>query len=81
MQGRLGSGERRACRLVGLIVNEHMQTSDPPVYAAGDIAKHDGVIHGLWPVAVAQAEVAAAKRGIIVASPANHTPRSGKRRR
>src|SRR2546422_7709 len=39
-----------------------MQTSDPAVYAAGDIAEHDGVIHGLWPVAVAQAEVAAAKR-------------------
>jgi len=30
-----------------------MQTSDPAIYAAGDIAEHDGVIHGLWLVAVA----------------------------
>ena len=37
-----------------------MQTSDPAIYAAGDIAEHDGVIRGLWLVAVAQAEVAAA---------------------
>ena len=33
--------------------HEHMQTSDPAIYAAGDIAEHDGVIHGLWLVAVA----------------------------
>jgi nitrite reductase (NADH) large subunit len=44
----------------GVVVDQHMRTSDEAIYAAGDIAEHDGVIHGLWPVAVAQAEVAAA---------------------
>jgi nitrite reductase (NADH) large subunit len=37
-----------------------MRTSDPVIYAAGDVAEHDGTVHGLWPVAVAQAEIAAA---------------------
>jgi nitrite reductase (NADH) large subunit len=37
-----------------------MRTSDPAVFAAGDVAEHLGVTHGLWPIAVAQAEVAAA---------------------
>lgn len=44
----------------GIVVDEHLRTSDPAVYAAGDIAEYDGAIYGLWPVAVAQAEVAAA---------------------
>ena len=44
----------------GIVVDEHLRTSDPAIYAAGDIAEHDGAIYGLWPVAVAQAEVAAA---------------------
>src|SRR5205085_10106133 len=44
----------------GIVVDAHMQTSDPAVYAAGDVAEFGGVVHGLWPVAVAQAEVAAA---------------------
>ena len=44
----------------GVVVDERMQTSDPAIYAAGDIAEYRGVIHGLWPIAVAQAEVAAA---------------------
>src|SRR5262249_22583036 len=32
----------------------------PVIYAAGDVAECDGGLQGLWPVAVAQAEVAAA---------------------
>jgi NADPH-dependent 2,4-dienoyl-CoA reductase/sulfur reductase-like enzyme/ferredoxin len=44
----------------GVIVDERMQTSDAAIFAAGDIAEYRSVIHGLWPVAVAQAEVAAA---------------------
>jgi NAD(P)H-nitrite reductase large subunit len=44
----------------GVVVDEHMRTSDPAIFAAGDVAEHLGVSHGLWPVAVAQAEVAAA---------------------
>jgi NADPH-dependent 2,4-dienoyl-CoA reductase/sulfur reductase-like enzyme/ferredoxin len=44
----------------GVVVDARMRTSDPAILAAGDVAEHLGVSHGLWPVAVAQAEVAAA---------------------
>ena len=36
-----------------------MRTTDPRIFAAGDIAEHRGRVHGLWPAAVEQAEVAA----------------------
>jgi nitrite reductase (NADH) large subunit len=43
----------------GVLVDERMRTSDPAILAAGDVAEHGGRVHGLWPVAVEQAEVAA----------------------
>jgi NADPH-dependent 2,4-dienoyl-CoA reductase/sulfur reductase-like enzyme/ferredoxin len=43
----------------GVLVDDHMRTNVPNVYAAGDVAEHQGVITGLWPTAVKQAEVAA----------------------
>ena len=43
----------------GVLVDERMQTMDPFILAAGDVAEHAGRVHGLWPVAVEQAEVAA----------------------
>ncbi len=43
----------------GIVVDDHMQTSDPNVFAVGDAAEHGGQIAGLWPSAVSQAEVAA----------------------
>ena len=42
-----------------VLVDERMRTSDPHILAAGDVAEHAGRVHGLWPVAVEQAEVAA----------------------
>jgi NAD(P)H-nitrite reductase large subunit len=36
-----------------------MQTGVPGVYAAGDVAEHDGRVLGLWPIAAKQGEVAA----------------------
>lgn len=44
----------------GMVVNERMETSLANVYAAGDSAEYDGKVFGLWTVAVAQGEVAAA---------------------
>ncbi|MEM7128098.1 MAG: FAD-dependent oxidoreductase [Chloroflexota bacterium] len=44
----------------GVIVDEGMRTSNSTIFAAGDVAEFDGKVLGLWPVAVAQAEVAAA---------------------
>ena len=43
----------------GLVVDAHMRSSDPAILAAGDVAEFDGQVPGLWPTAVAQAEVAA----------------------
>jgi NADPH-dependent 2,4-dienoyl-CoA reductase/sulfur reductase-like enzyme/ferredoxin len=43
----------------GVLVDDGMRTSDPVVFAAGDVAEHQGAVLGLWPVAVEQARVAA----------------------
>ena len=43
----------------GVLVDERMRTQDYSILAAGDVAEHAGRVHGLWPVAVEQAEVAA----------------------
>jgi nitrite reductase (NADH) large subunit len=43
----------------GILVDDQMRTSDPLIYAAGDVAEHAGRIYGVWPAAVEQAEVAA----------------------
>jgi len=45
----------------GVLVDDAMRTSDPAIFAAGDIAEHRGRVHGLWPAAVEQAEVAACR--------------------
>src|SRR5262249_21180911 len=43
----------------GVVVDEQMRTSDPAIFAAGDVAEFDNAVPGLWPTAVEQAEVAA----------------------
>jgi len=44
----------------GVVVDEQMRTSDPNIFAVGDLAEFDGRTWGLWPVGVSQAQVAAA---------------------
>jgi nitrite reductase (NADH) large subunit len=44
----------------GVVVDDRMRTSDPDIFAAGDLAERDGLVSGLWPAAVDQAQVAAA---------------------
>ncbi len=44
----------------GVVVDERMATSDPQIFAAGDVAAYEGRVHGLWQVGVEQARVAAA---------------------
>ena len=43
----------------GVLVDDRMCTVDPAIFAAGDVAEWNGELPGLWPTAVAQAEVAA----------------------
>ena len=43
----------------GVLVDDRMQTSVPGIFAAGDVAEHDGLVLGLWPIAAKQGEVAA----------------------
>jgi NADPH-dependent 2,4-dienoyl-CoA reductase/sulfur reductase-like enzyme/ferredoxin len=43
----------------GVIVNDRMETSDPAIFAAGDVAEHAGQLYGLWPAGMEQARVAA----------------------
>jgi nitrite reductase (NADH) large subunit len=44
----------------GLIVDEQLRTSAADVYAAGDVAEFQGVVYGIIPAAIEQAQVAAA---------------------
>jgi nitrite reductase (NADH) large subunit len=43
----------------GIVVGSRMETSVPGVFAAGDVAEFDGVVWGIIPIAIRQAEVAA----------------------
>ena len=54
----------------GIVVNEHMQTSNPDIYAAGDVCEYHGVLYGLWIPARKQGEVA----GLSAAGVPSHYP-------
>lgn len=44
----------------GIVVDDRMRASSDGVYACGDVAEIEGRTWGLWPIAVRQAQVAAA---------------------
>ncbi|GBD00480.1 Nitrate reductase [bacterium HR18] len=44
----------------GIEVDDHLRTSDPAIYAIGEVAEHRGILYGTTPAAEAQARVAAA---------------------
>ena len=39
-------------------VDKHMQTSNPDIYAAGDVIEFDGRTYGIWPAAMEQGKIA-----------------------
>jgi NADPH-dependent 2,4-dienoyl-CoA reductase/sulfur reductase-like enzyme/ferredoxin len=53
----------------GVIVDDHMRTSDERIFAAGDVAEFHGQVAGLWPAAVDQARVAAEAAVLAETSP------------
>ncbi|GAB4339010.1 MAG: FAD-dependent oxidoreductase [Calditrichia bacterium] len=42
----------------GVVVDEYMRTSEPDIFAAGDVAEFAGQVAGIWPAAVEQGRVA-----------------------
>ncbi|MEO5806709.1 FAD-dependent oxidoreductase, partial [Devosia sp.] len=44
----------------GVLVDQSMRTSDPHIFAVGDVAELPGAIGGLWAVSAAQGRIAAA---------------------
>ncbi len=52
----------------GVIVNERLQTSDPDVYAIGEIAEFNGTLYGITAAAEQQAQVVAAYMNGDIAS-------------
>lgn len=52
----------------GVVVNERMQTSDPDVYAIGEIAEFDGTLYGISAAAEQQAAVVASYMNGDIAS-------------
>lgn len=57
----------------GVLVDANMRTSDPDIFAAGDVAEFPGAVSGLWAVGTAQAAVAAA---MLFGKEASYTPPS-----
>lgn len=43
----------------GILIDDHMRSSDPAIFAAGDIAQHRGAVYGLWGASAEQAKIAA----------------------
>ena len=42
----------------GVVVDDRMATSDPHIFAAGDVTEYEGRVLGLWPASMEQAHVA-----------------------
>lgn len=42
----------------GVVVDDTMQTSDPDIYAAGDVVEHQGQVYGAWATAMEMGSVA-----------------------
>lgn len=43
----------------GIVVDDHLLTSDDNIYAIGDISEHYGTVYGLWNIAQYQGKIAA----------------------
>ncbi|MBN2716394.1 MAG: NAD(P)/FAD-dependent oxidoreductase, partial [Deltaproteobacteria bacterium] len=60
---RANSYLARQCGLTvdrGIVVDDALRTTDPNIYAAGDVCEHRGISYGIWPASYIQGEIAAA---------------------
>lgn len=55
----LADGLGLACNK-GILVDANLRTNRPEIFAAGDVAEFNGVIHGIWPTAMQQGKAAGA---------------------
>ncbi len=61
VRGNLGPASGAGLEIArSIVVNDHMETSIPDIYAAGDCAECGGVNYALWSQSVAQGKVAGA---------------------
>ena len=42
----------------GIIVDNHLRTSQPDIFAAGDVAEHNGLVYGYWAASQFQGSIA-----------------------
>jgi nitrite reductase (NADH) large subunit len=42
----------------GIVVNNYLESSAPEVFAAGDVAEHNGVVYGTWSISQYQGNIA-----------------------
>ncbi len=42
----------------GVLVNDHLETRVPDIYAAGDLIQHRGAFYGIWPASEKQGRIA-----------------------
>ncbi len=42
----------------GVVVDQHLRTSDPDIFAAGDLAEHQGTVYGTWAPSQLQGTIA-----------------------
>lgn len=57
----------------GIIVDNHMQTSSPNIYAAGDVAQFEKTVYGIWPAAQEQGRCAGENMAGVTATYAGTT--------
>jgi nitrite reductase (NADH) large subunit len=60
----------------GVVVDDQLRTSDPAIRAIGDCAEHRGVVYGIIPACLEQAEAAAASLAGEASSYAGTTPKA-----
>ena len=59
----------------GILVDNHLRTSAPGIYAAGDVAEHNGVVYGVWGPSQYQGSIAGLN-AVGVQTPFGGLPRS-----